>query len=95
MTISGALTSKGQITIPKAVRERLCLRPGDRLEFVDENGSMTVTPCHEMTLEEVLGSVPAIDISVEEAVRLSREDRADDIARRKLGWNGSATPISS
>ena len=29
------LTSKGQVTIPKDVRERLGLRPGDQIEFVE------------------------------------------------------------
>ncbi len=32
------VTSKGQVTIPKDVRERLGLRPGDEIEFVEENG---------------------------------------------------------
>ena len=32
------LTSKGQVTIPKAVRERLGLRPGDEIEFVEDDG---------------------------------------------------------
>ncbi|MGH7562940.1 MAG: AbrB/MazE/SpoVT family DNA-binding domain-containing protein [Gemmatimonadota bacterium] len=39
------LTSKGQVTIPKPVRDRLGLRPGDRLEFtVEPDGRMTIEP---------------------------------------------------
>ena len=32
------VTAKGQVTIPPGVRERLSLRPGDQIEFVEENG---------------------------------------------------------
>jgi len=36
---AATITSKGQITIPKPVRERLRVKPGDRVEFVEmENG---------------------------------------------------------
>lgn len=39
------LTSKGQVTIPKSVRERLGLRTGDRLEFVlGPDGTLTIEP---------------------------------------------------
>lgn len=30
------LTSKGQITIPKDVRDQMGLKPGDRIDFVKE-----------------------------------------------------------
>jgi len=33
------VTSKGQVTIPKEVRVRLGLRPGDELEFTEEEGA--------------------------------------------------------
>ncbi len=32
------VTSKGQVTIPKEVRERLGLRPGDEIEFTEKRG---------------------------------------------------------
>ena len=33
------ITSKGQVTVPKAVRDKLGLKPGDELDFVeDEHG---------------------------------------------------------
>jgi AbrB family looped-hinge helix DNA binding protein len=33
------ITSKGQITIPKVVREGLGLRPGDEVDFVVDGGA--------------------------------------------------------
>lgn len=32
------ITSKGQITLPKAVRESLGVKPGEEIEFVEEMG---------------------------------------------------------
>jgi antitoxin PrlF len=33
---SASLTSKGQVTVPKAIRERLKIVTGDRLDFIVE-----------------------------------------------------------
>jgi AbrB family looped-hinge helix DNA binding protein len=33
MSTESTLTSKGQTTVPKAVRESLRLKPGDRIDF--------------------------------------------------------------
>lgn len=38
MSVLAKITSKGQITLPKTVRERHGLKPGDRVEFFEENG---------------------------------------------------------
>lgn len=32
------ITSKGQVTIPKEIRDRLGLLPGTEVEFIEENG---------------------------------------------------------
>ena len=37
------ISEKGQITVPKPLRERLGIRPGDRLEFVEERGHILVS----------------------------------------------------
>ena len=42
---TATVTTKGQITIPKEVREHLGIGTGDRLSFVvQEDGSVTVKP---------------------------------------------------
>lgn len=39
------ITSKGQTTIPKKIREYLHLQPGDRVDFVvDEQGKVILEP---------------------------------------------------
>jgi len=43
--MDSAITSKGQATIPKAVRDHLGLRPGDRVKFfVHHDGSVVLLP---------------------------------------------------
>jgi len=42
---TGTMTSKGQITIPKEVREKLRLKAGNRIDFqIDAAGKMVLTP---------------------------------------------------
>jgi antitoxin PrlF len=39
-TVEGTLSPKNQITIPAAIRDALGLRPGDKIEFRLERGSV-------------------------------------------------------
>jgi AbrB family looped-hinge helix DNA binding protein len=42
---ASTLTSKGQVTIPKPIRDALGVRPGDRVRFVRlDNGTVVVEP---------------------------------------------------
>jgi antitoxin PrlF len=43
--LESAITVKGQATIPKAIREHLSLKPGDRVKFfVHPDGSVVLLP---------------------------------------------------
>ena len=45
---TATLTSKGQMVIPKAVREQMGLKPGDTLDFItQENGDVWIRPAVE------------------------------------------------
>ena len=80
------LTSKGQITIPVAIRNRLGLKPGDRIDFVPgPAGRVSLEPKRTPfeALQGILKSrrqkpvtVRAMDRAVEKAV-LSRWRRAN------------------
>ena len=42
---SSLITAKGQTTIPKAIRDRLSVAPGDRVDFVVQaDGTVTLEP---------------------------------------------------
>lgn len=41
---TATVTSKGQITIPVDVRQRLGLESGDRVEFVEVEGGFAIKP---------------------------------------------------
>jgi len=48
--MDSTITVKGQITLPKAVREQLHLKPGDRVKFfVHPNGAVFLLPKLPMT----------------------------------------------
>ena len=43
--MESAITSKGQATIPKRIREHLGLRPGDRVKFfIHPDGTVVLLP---------------------------------------------------
>lgn len=56
MDVAAKLTSKGQITVPKAVRDSLELEPGDQVLFRLESGRAMLARTKDFL--DLAGSVP-------------------------------------
>lgn len=52
------ITTKGQITLPKKIRDHLHVKPGDQLDFsVDDKGVVTIAPL-VVSAKELKGFLP-------------------------------------
>lgn len=82
MDVSAAVTSKGQVTIPAALRERFGLKAGDRLRFFEgPDGSVRVERRATLSFGDLRG-----------IVKLDRKVTAEEIDRwcgeaREGGWS--------
>jgi len=61
MAHSSTISSKGQITVPREIRNRLGLKEGDRVEFVVENDRTTIRPRAHLKIhpQKYVGALPA------------------------------------
>jgi len=59
LTISSILTQKSQITIPKKIREFLCLKPGEGVAFMIEGDAVKIIPL-KSKLEENFGKIKSL-----------------------------------
>jgi AbrB family looped-hinge helix DNA binding protein len=55
---SATLTSKGQITLPKSVRDGLGIRTGGRVEFVEMDKGVYRMVAATREIREIKGSIP-------------------------------------
>jgi AbrB family looped-hinge helix DNA binding protein len=76
------ITSKGQVTIPKEIRERLGVEPGDALDFRIEDGRLDVRAVKRRRLSGFRGLFPvsnALDFAEErKRFRAARGKRLED-----------------
>ena len=72
------MTSKGQITVPRALRERMRLTAGDRLSFEEADGKVIVTPVRdENPFEKYRGIGNGISGGKEGVLRWVRDIRGE------------------
>jgi antitoxin PrlF len=71
------VTSKGQVTIPQSVRERLGITPGSEVHFeLDERGArlVRVSPGEGKALAGQMRGRATVAMSTEEIMALTRAD---------------------
>ena len=63
---TGKVTSKGQTTVPKEVRDFLGLEEGTQMEWILDDGQVTVKPrkLRAVDLAGILGPPPSGDVHV-------------------------------
>jgi AbrB family looped-hinge helix DNA binding protein len=81
--MEATLSSKGQATIPKAVRERLQIKSGDRFKFFFHPDGVIILP--KIPTARLKGMIPkpAQSISLEEIDRAIAEGATERFRRRK------------
>ena len=79
MDAAARVTSKGQITVPKSVRDALGLEEGDTVRFHVEHGRATLTKTDDFLDLAGSVSVPAAarNLSWDEVVHRTRDARAN------------------
>jgi len=66
--MESALTSKGQVTIPKEARDHLGIKPGDRVKFfIRPDGQLVILPkIHVSALRGIVAKRKGPPVSLEE-----------------------------
>ncbi|MCO6179891.1 MULTISPECIES: AbrB/MazE/SpoVT family DNA-binding domain-containing protein [Ciceribacter] len=84
------MTSKGQLTIPKDVRDQLNLAPGTRFYVTVRNGQVVATPKNKKLadLAGVLGKPPfGAGMTAEDMDEAIMDAAAEDDARITREWH--------
>jgi antitoxin PrlF len=83
--MESAITVKGQATIPKAIREHLGLKPGDRIKFfVHPDGSVVLLPkLSASALRGIIYSRRRRPVSLEEMTEAAAEGSTGGAPRTK------------
>ncbi len=89
MGAKATITSKGQITLPKEVRNRFGLKTGDSVEFIEEEGRVWIKP-RTLRASDLFGILhkPGMKAAtIEEMEEAIADAVAEDDERIQREWN--------
>jgi antitoxin PrlF len=74
MKTRSVVSEKGQVTIPKKIRDRLGIRPGESVEFREEHGRLIVEKAASRDVVDELYGIVASKQSTDEFIGELRGD---------------------
>ena len=78
--ITAKVSSKGQITLPRRVRQALDVKPGERVMFVMHDNSVVLRPMGPSSAQTIAGSLRRY-ASIRKAARQARRVVKKEVAR--------------
>lgn len=78
---------KGQVTIPVEMRDRLGLKEGDLVAFIETDGGILISPQEVLALralDRIGAALKGQGVSLDELIESGREERSK-IVREKYG----------
>ncbi len=69
---------KGQITLPKKMRDILDIQPGDSIILEEDSKNKSLTLKKARTLFDIQGSLPKLEIPIEDMVEQSITEEYSD-----------------
>lgn len=86
--LSGKMTSKGQITIPKELRDKLNVREGDQLKFLIIEDEVKIEPMKRKLLSDAVWKMTASEpIDLEKIREITQERASKEIYSNEIGGN--------
>ncbi len=86
--LSGKMTTKGQLTIPKELREMLGIEEGDQIKFIidKKKGEIKVEPYRPKKLSEILKNRIKVDesIDIEKIREVAQIEFAEEFIKKQL-----------
>jgi len=70
---------KGQITLPKSIRQHLGINVGDALVIEEEKGRIVIKK--GKTIYDLIGTLPPLDITIEEMIEKATEEAMKERAK--------------
>jgi antitoxin PrlF len=72
--MQSTISEKGQVTVPKPLRDRLGIKPGDRLDFIEEEGHIVVSKAPASDPVAMAYGILSLSTSTDDTLRALRGD---------------------